>query len=208
MAPLSFYESNSSPLIDDDTLKTACECSTDSRLDGDSMSFAIRKVAPAKSCMKKTSQKRSRKHVTFSEYSQQYTHIHRNDYSEEERRACFLTPAQITAIVGDINRTLRQMRMGRLPNNDTSYFRGLEIELVGPKTECEERRELAMYAIQDYEAEHKTPYLDEAWVNSIYKNITAKSTELGKKAACYDQVQAEQVYKEEIAGMAKRLSMS
>jgi hypothetical protein len=168
-----------------------CNGNSNSGLDGPMSS-----VTPEKSCLKlQLAQKCNRKRVQLASHPQQHTHIHKNDYSPEEKKACFLTRTEILVMTSEINHTLRHMRVGRLPNTGDMYFRGLEIELPVPKKQCGERRALAMNAIQEYETEHQTQYLDEEWVNTVYRKITVTSVKLGLKAANYDQVQAEQVYK-------------
>jgi hypothetical protein len=157
-----------------------------------------------KSCLKRRQRQQqstasSIKRVQFSEYSQQYDILHVKDYTEEERDACFFQAADLNRIRIDVNKTLRAMLTGQFPNTDMCYFRGLEIDLPKLKMEHDERIELAIFAIQEYQADHDNNCkngLDEDWIDQIYRNITAKAVESGKLAGIFDEFQANEVYRQ------------
>ena len=119
------------------------------------------------------------------------------DYSLKERENCFLAVADIVRMRTDSMKTLRLMKTGQRPNTENEYFRGLESELNVVKRERGERTALMWFAILEHQAEHDNKLSDE-WVDQFYRKLTEKGVQMGQRAACFDLLQAEKVYREDL----------
>jgi hypothetical protein len=165
-----------------------------------SYNFPATTAMNPKSCFKRrqSSSASPKKSVHFSEYSKQYDILHVKDYTDAERAACYFTIEDLTRIRTDIDKTLRVMRTGQLPDTELCYFRGLESELRETRKERNKRVNLAVFAVQEYQADHCNGEegLDEEWVENVYRNITFSSVASAKRTATFDEFSAEKVYRE------------
>jgi hypothetical protein len=181
MAPLSITECNNFMVDEDYDIGEIC---------ADTIP-----TTNCKSCMKHQrnnhsnhQQPKPKKTVKFSQCLEVYETISIKDYSFEEKINTFMTIEDIERIRFDINRTIRQMRWGQIPNNNEMYFRGLESEVGQRKLERLEMIELTMFAIQEQQIENDGR-VDETWINEIYRKITNKSAVSAQKAASWDNAQ-------------------
>ncbi|KAG7372333.1 hypothetical protein IV203_018476 [Nitzschia inconspicua] len=137
-----------------------------------------------------------KKKVQFSENSARYQIIHFKDYTEDERNAYYYTIEDLIRFRGENNKTLRAMWTGQLPDTELFYFRGLEGELLKSRGKRKGNYALALFTIQEYQTKSCSVGLDDEWVEGTYRKITSCFVESARKAATYDEIQAEKVYRE------------
>ena len=192
MAPLSMTESDNFMMIGDDY--------DIDEIDDESYCASSATIPKTKKSCLKQPRRRNNKNQTkapkpkkmtvqFSPYSEMYETLSIKDYTYEEKINTFMTVEDIERIRCDINRTLRKMRWGQMPNNKDMYFRGLESEIGQRKLERYEMIELTIFAIQEQQIESNNGHIDETWVNEIYSKITNKSAVAAQKAAAWDTAQ-------------------
>ena len=130
-----------------------------------------------------------RKSVTFaSEETLTTTHTITNIINQltmEEIENLYLTRNDIRTIQRNNRRTLKDMRVGYMPDDDTYYFRGLESQLETAKRERLQRVTKVLRCVLD--EQESSGYLSPEWVESVYSEHTIRSEEIARMLALIDE---------------------
>ena len=118
-----------------------------------------------------------------------FEHIHRNDYSGEEQRSCFLAPNDYTEMRAERKITLKLMEGGQPTVNDgKKYYRGLEAKTrEGFRRKQFHMVDAAMTVLDEQSLQAQNEICDTRVISKLYISCTAHCVRAAQERGLIDQ---------------------